>query len=127
MLTIAMNWLILLGNDHSQTIENAELARNARRYCQNYTRILTLSSKAQTLLPVQEHGHGLSGCLYYLDQSQLCLLSLQYCTGRHANNSIHYIQLLARSKGSLQSVAADRPVFIKAYAPWCGTNAVFIP
>ena len=31
------------------------------------------------------------------------------------------------SKDSLQSVAADRPVFIKAYAPWCGTNAIFIP
>lgn len=45
-----MNWLILIGNDHFQTIENEELARNARRYCQNYTRILTLSSKAQTLL-----------------------------------------------------------------------------
>ena len=89
-----MNWLILIGNDHSQTIENAELARNARRYCQNYTRILTLSSKAQTLLPVQEHGrlagHGLSGCLYYLDQSQLCLLSLElYWQTRKQQHPLH--------------------------------------
>ena len=132
-----MNWLILIGNDHSQTIENAELARKRAQVLSElhpypYTIIqgsdLAPSSRAWTasrtriiwllILP---------GSITTMPPFLRTVLADTQTTASITFSCLLVLASANLSKDSLQSVAADRPVFIKAYAPWCGTNAVFIP